>query len=253
MSSKNSASRIFIGIAVLVASAACVLPAMAGDGIPNVLATQLPAIDKTYPTWVSASAAVRPDGSLDPGLFHPVLWERLHNLLVAPRDPVRGCFPAGEVFQSWVAPPDISSLEATFRSSEQVLRGRVVGREFGFDRGIPGQLFEAEVIETFKGSNDLSAYFFFVPVGTFEAGKIKICKTDYRFPAVPVVGDEVVLLIPQVAAGDPFLDLRFEHGLIVLRGGRAFLPGFANENEAKSVPRAELFAGLTRISAEGRQ
>jgi hypothetical protein len=210
-------SSIFV-IAVLVVAAARALPTMAGDGIPNVLTTQLPSIDKTYPTWVSAAAAVRPDGSLDPGLFHPVLWERLHNLLVEPRDPVRGCFPAGEVFRSWVAPPDISSLEATFRSSERVLRGRVVDREFGFDRGIPGQLLKVEVLETLKGSNDLSAYFFFVPVGTFQAGKIKICKSDYRFPTVPVVGDEVVLLILQVAVGDPFLDLRFEHGLIVLRG-----------------------------------
>ena len=210
-------------------------------------------IDQTYPTWVSAAAAVRPDGSLDPGLFHPAWWDTLKSLLAAPTDPVEGCIPAGEVFWSWMAPPDVSSFEAIYRSSQRVLRGRIVGREFGFDRGTPGQLFEAEVLEVYKGGQNLATYYFFVPVGSFEAGKIKICKRDSRYSTVPAVGDEVVLMIPDSVAGDPLLDLRFEQGLIVLRGEKAFLPGFSNAKEAKSVARAEVFAALAGMSAGDRQ
>lgn len=150
----------------------CILAAsaVAAGEMPNLLTTRLDGIDKTYPTWVSAKTASRSDGSLDPGLFHPALWDRLSELLEAPPDPERKCVPVEEAFQSWVAPPDVSSLEATFESAQLVLLARVTDRESGFDRGIPGQLIQITAIENFKGEVDLSVYYFFLPIGRFEAG-----------------------------------------------------------------------------------
>ncbi len=228
-----------------------VLTSLAGESMPSLLTTKSEHVDKSYPTWVSASAASRADGSLESGLFHPGLWERLQKLLNVPPDPVKGCVPISEVLEAWVAPPDMSSLEAAFRSSELVLRGRVVDREFGFDRGTPGQLFRVDRIEDFKGKNVLNVYYFFVPVGHFKAGKTEICKTDYRFPNIPAVEDEVVLLIPGVTDGDPFLDLTFESGLLVLRGEAALLPGLPGEKRTST--KSILLSELSRLAAEAKQ
>lgn len=65
--------------------------AIAGEGIPETLTTRHPNIDKTYPTWVSAAAATQADGSLDSGLFHPVLLDDLQRALATPADPIKGC------------------------------------------------------------------------------------------------------------------------------------------------------------------
>ncbi len=226
--------------------------AIAGEGIPETLTTRHPNIDKTYPTWVSAAAATQADGSLDSGLFHPVLLDDLQRTLTTPVDPVKGCIPQAEVFQSWTSPPDVSSLESTFRSSGRVLRARVTGRETGFDRGVPGQLFQAERLETYKGGDDLTTVYFFLPVGRVKAGKVEICKTDYRFPHLPEVGDEVVLMPPKLVIGEPLLDIPFEQGFLVLRDSRALLSGIP-KGGPQERPRAEVLADLSRLAAEARK
>lgn len=205
--------------------------------MPRILTTQHPNIDKTHPTWISASAATKTDGSLDPSLFHPYLWDRLARALEAPIDPVRGCIPQGEIFESWASPPDVSSLEATFRSAQRVLRARVVDSEIGFDRGTPGALFQVQLLENFKGGDGLSTYYFFVPVGRVKAGKVEICKTDYRFAAIPKIGDEVVLLVPKAVPGDPLLDLPFEQGLLVLGEDRTVLSALKSSAAETGGPK----------------
>lgn len=238
-------AKVILGLLVISGLvAAMAATAGVGEGIPEVLTIQLTGIDKTYPSWVSSRVAARPDGTLDTGLFHPVLLRGLESALRTPPDPVRGCVPVSEFFEDWVSPPDVSSLDGTFRSAQRVLRARVVERDFGFDRGTPGQAFKVEPLETFKGKEELPFYYFFVPVGRFKVGKVEICKTDYRFPNIPEVGEEVVLLVPKVAQNDPWLDLPFHQGLIVLRGTSAMLPGFENSKATAVLPRTELLAEL---------
>lgn len=225
-------------------------PGSAVADMPSVLTTQHPNIDKTYPTWISAAAATKANGSLDSTRFHPYLWDGLARALEAPVDPVQGCIPQRETFESWVSPPDVSSLEATFRSAQRVLRARVVGSATGFDRGTPGTLFQAELLENFKGGDGLATYYFFVPVGRVKAGKVEICKTDYRFATIPKIGDEVVLLVPKAVPGDSLLDLPFEQGLLVLREDQAVLPDFSKSGQVRAVPRSELLESLSRLAKE---
>jgi hypothetical protein len=233
---------------ILSAFLLAAVPLSAGEPMPRMLTTKLSHVDQSYPTWVSASTATLADGSLDPALFHPILWRQLQGLLNVPVDPELGCRPVGEVIQSWLAPPDTSSLAATFKSSQRVLRARVVDRDFGFDRGTPGQLFRIERLETFKGAEDLSTLYFFIPVGRFQAGNSEICKSDYRFPHIPTVGEEVVLLIPDAAEGDPLLDLTFDAGLIVLRDEKPLAAKRFEKQPEILRSRAALLTELGRLS-----
>lgn len=224
----------------------------AGDSMPATLTTQLPGVDKSYPTWVSAAVATRPDGSLDTALFHPFWLEMIQAQLSVPHNPELGCIPAGEVFLSWVAPPDMTTLEKAFAASAQTLRVKITDRDFGFDRGVPGQLFKAEVLESYKGVANNTSYYFFVPVGRVKVGRQEICKTDYRFKVVPQPGDEAILLIHTVAPGDPYLDLAFEDGLIVLRGAEAFFSGARGlKVDTASAPRVDILAELAVLAKEG--
>lgn len=231
-------------------AATLAFPGVAQATMPDVLTTRSPHTDQTYPTWVSAKVASRPDGDLDPGLFHPQFLETFHNLLYAPVDPDMGCIPVGEGFESHIFTPDMSSLRTAFKAVQFVIHARIVDQDFGLRAGVPGQLLKVELIETFKGKDTLPSYYFFIPVGRFKAGKYEICKTDYRFPNIPRSGDEVVLLIPDQVAGDPLLDLTFENGLIVLRGDDVFLPEFKKTDKEADIlsTRAGLLAELTQLA-----
>ena len=141
----------------MVFALAVTLPS-AGDSMPATLTTQLPGVDKSYPTWVSAAVATRPDGSLDTALFHPFWLEMIQAQLSVPHNPELGCIPAGEVFLSWVAPPDMTTLEKAFAASAQTLRVKITERDFGFDRGVPGQLLKAEVQRLISSANGFKAF-----------------------------------------------------------------------------------------------
>lgn len=193
--------------------------------IPPILYTSLTTQDRTYPTWVSAEAAVDADGNLTEELFHPHAVRALEDLLTtSPRED--GCLQLGNVYESIVNPPDRSSLAKATRGSDLVLLATVVSREYGFHFSEAGQLIAVRVDEVLRGEAERGEYFLFLPVGHFEAGPYSICKTDSRYAAPPDIGDEVVLLLPEVEnPSEPYLDLVWGTSLVVIEeSGRVRVP-----------------------------
>jgi hypothetical protein len=91
---------------------------------------------------------------------------------------------------------DVSTLPKRVRHATLILHAKATDFRYGFKGTTPGRLVRLEPLELLKGNEALlDEYFVFYPVGTFQVGDHKICKTDYRYPAVPEPGDEVVLLI----------------------------------------------------------
>jgi hypothetical protein len=201
-------------------------PLPAAGEIPPILYANWDYIDNSYPTWVRADAAFTSSGELIEKVFHPLNAQGLRQLLALPPDPEHGCIAITERFESWVNPPDRGSLRQAVLHSELIFRGEVVDRAYGFDRGWPGQLLRVEPREVLLGKAVLDGYYFFVPVGTFQAGSYELCKTDYRYPEPPGRGDEVVLMLPYAAGPDEaFLDLVWETSILVLhRDGAVGVP-----------------------------
>lgn len=191
--------------------------------IPPVLFATLPHVDNTYPIWVSAEAAISTDGDVVTDLFHPHLHSRLQRYLETPTDPTEGCVPVGELIADPINPPDRSHLGGAVEHASVVLLGEVVARDFGFERGLPGQLLAVRPLHTYKGDASLDHYYFFIPVGRFTAGPYTFCKTDNRYPKPPQLGDQVLIMAPTREENGPYLNIEDAKSLIVFNdqgGGR---------------------------------
>ncbi len=206
------------------------LPSALIAEIPSLLYVPMEDMDPNIPFWVSREAAIGPDGKLATEFFHPIAAELLNSTFSEPARPENDCNLAWEeVYQDWVNPPDRTTLDKLLQESEFVFLATIVDREFGFDRGIPGQLFEVVPKESFVGQLRLSSYYFFLPIGTFDVGPYKICKSDKRFPEyIPNEGEDVLLAIPQYAqpkTDEPFFDLVFDESIITIKpDGKLSLP-----------------------------
>jgi hypothetical protein len=211
--------------------------------VPPVLFTTLPRVDSGYPTFVSASAAISARGEIAANLFHPHAVRSLKAQLA--EKPIDGCVQFGPVYWELINFPDRSTLSRTVETSNLTIVGRVVDREYGFMFFEAGQLIEVEVDERIRGEAPLDRYYYFHPVGEFEAGPYRICKSDDRYPAPPELGDRVVLMVPQ-PVHDPrerFLDIQTAEGIVVLEaGGEVRLPATlsADGGTAPSTPAAVL-------------
>jgi hypothetical protein len=217
--------------------------------IPPVLYTSLTKQDRTFPTWVSADAAVDAEGMVDPSLFHPFVAEDLQALL---RDSPEadGCLQLGDVYTDVVNAPDRSSLAKAAKASDLVAVATVIDREYGFRFMEAGQLLTIRVEEVLRGDPKLGEYFIFIPSGRFRAGPYEICKSDSRFPEAPAIGDEVVVLVPEVENPlEPYLDLVWDTSLVVLRSpGEVSLPkGYTGGDRPGS--RAELIQQVRAMGA----
>lgn len=183
--------------------------------IPPVLFATLPHVDNTYPIWVSAEAAISAEGELIAELFHPHLHSRLRSYLQTPPDPAKGCIPVAKLIGDPINPPDRSHLGGAIEHSSVVLLGEVVARDFGFERGLPGQLLAVRPLRTYKGDTRLDHYYFFMPVGRFSAGPYTFCKTDNRYPDPPELGDQVLIMAPTREETGPYLNIEDANSLIV--------------------------------------
>jgi len=223
------------------------------EDIPPILYS---AIWSPAPTFISADVAIEPDGKLNTDVLDDVSVVGLSTLLdnfkrgALDRD---DCVPYGPVYVDRVNPPDRSSITAAARTSRLILEGTVAGRDYGFYRGhVPGQLLKVETRQVIKGDRLLDWYYVFYPVGRFKAGPYTFCKTDPRLPAPPELGQQVLLLIPEVAdPGEPVLDLRDENSIIVLdEKGEAHLPESFSRTEAGRLTREQVLSEIRTVVRE---
>lgn len=194
----------------------CTSVAQAERDMPQVLYST--ETDSSYPLWIAAEAAFDQHGEVITDLCDPGSCIFLKSLAATPPDPVSGCIEREEADELLWDPPDRSTLEKSVKSSQLVLFAEVEDTAFGFMGGVPGQLIRVEPKRDFKGERLLDGYFFFFPAGNFVAGPYEICKIDRSYPAIPTVGDEVLLMVPyKIDSNEPFLAISGGEGVVVVR------------------------------------
>lgn len=173
---------------------------------------------REYPTYVAADLAIDAEGNLNASALHPHDLSSLRNFLQDDQllDEERGCIHLTEFYDSWNSPRDMSTFPKAVQGSELIVHARVSDTAVGFLGPSPGTLYALEILDVLRGKLDEGPYFTFIPVGEFEAGPYRFCKSDSRFPPGPEVGDEAVLLLPwAVEPSERLLPLPDDHGLVV--------------------------------------
>ncbi len=192
------------------------------DGMPEVLYSQGPG--SSWPVWVAANRAVNGEGRFDSELIHPAIRAYYDQTVAeSPAAKGEGCV---EMVQSgsWDLPADRATIAEAVESAEMVFLGRVTGVAYGFGFREPGQLIQIAPEQVFQGDVRLTKYYVFVPVGSFRAGSIEICKKEsvtFRNHEAPYkVGDEL-LVMPRKSRlrspDDPFISLRDGQSLALVR------------------------------------
>ncbi len=171
------------------------------------------------PLFVPADLAGRPDGSIDwdllgsraeaafdsvanaPALPAPPERPGVPTPLGAPDPaysrPIAGClyYAPGSFEASGRAP--VQTLTASLATARGVVRGRVVAVTPGFFGGDVGSLVDLEVEETLKASSEIAGgkhLRLYYPVTSFRAGSFSFCKADPAYPALPGIGDDVLVI-----------------------------------------------------------
>jgi hypothetical protein len=121
-----------------------------------------------------------------------------------------------------------SSLKDLVLYSEAIYRGTLRARDFGFVQGMVGSLLLVEIEETLKAPENRpvpSQLFFEYPFADFRIGEMLFCLRPDRAPAVPEVGDSVLLfvLFPPTDRG-LVIDSRSEEILFESSEGALSLP-----------------------------
>jgi len=204
---------------------AATLAVAGGDSMPQVLYSTRPEIE--YPVWVAAEAALDPDGKVTRKLFAEWAANTIDSMFIT-IEPVDGCIPVTAAYEQFgVAPPRRDTIRAAARNVAFALHGRVTGKSYGFHEGFPGQLLRLEPIELLKGEpENLAEYYVFYPVGDFDVGDFRICKSDNRLPEPPEIGDELLVTDPwRVTKDDRFIETWGVEGVIVIENdGTVHLP-----------------------------
>jgi hypothetical protein len=204
-----------------------VQPVFSGE-IPEVL--HIPNAGTPYPAWVAADRVLTPSGEVDPALFSVSDRFIISGALQQP--PREGCIRWGheqEVEEITVGSKKAvrQNLASTAKSAGWVFSATVTARATGFNSSVPGTLLEVVPEETFKGPRDRAGiHYVFFPVGTFSLGRVTICKTDERYPALPEVGERVLLFIDLFWRNEGrFLWTGYDTGIITItRNGEISLP-----------------------------
>lgn len=194
-----------------------------GEPMPQVLYSSSSA--HSYATWVAASAALDSSGAFDESLFPPQGLRHLRRHLS--KLPVKsGCIQYGPIYHDLVGAPSWGTRQEILTNSDLVIRGTVVGQEYGFKNSTPGKLFKLRADAVLKSKlEDLRTYYVFFPVGEFQIGDWRICKTDPRYPPLPRLGDELVVSVPhRNDANEPLLNADGYGGLgyVTIQDGKAY-------------------------------
>ena len=202
-----------------------------------------------HPFWVSAEAAIDNTGQLKPELFHPGRLRGLKELLAQPE--VDGCTRFEEVYLEFMDLQPRDSVDAALETAELVIHGKITGLSVGFNIGDPATLFRIKVLELGKGSTPLEVAYFAWPIANFTLPGKRICKTDYRYAALPKIGDEIVAFVTKTMPEDfPMLQLESPGDVIILRSSKIDYPSTmtrANEDGKKPANPANKQELLQRL------
>ncbi len=193
------------------------LAALAGP-IDTQRVTELPRLKAVGESvWISRDAIAAPSGDLDLSLLPPSDAGTLRNYLRAA--PQAGCISIEGVQED--APNDVppETLDEALSAAGFIAEGTVTGLSPGFYRGVPGQLVQLELKKKYRdvahGDWPRTLYVFF-PIGDFAAGKYRFCKRDQRYPAAPVVGDDLFFAgVPPLGRSGDVLGVRHAFQLAV--------------------------------------
>jgi hypothetical protein len=209
--------------------------------------------DPPHALWVSAEAAFDSAGHLNTSLIHPHYLSTLQNHLSIP--PEDGCIRLTEFFVDAPGNTDRTSPEKFVKNARFVLHAKVTDTAYGFKLSAPGQLLRLRPLAFLKGEKEAhDSYFVFFPVAAFQAGGRRICKTDSRFPAVPAVGDEIILSLPyRPDPGSAYLsaDIWGPDSFITLGSGRVSLPGSFLRHGIEASDGESFLDQLRRYAEEG--
>lgn len=152
-----------------------------------------------YPLWVEAGSVLTPEGDPDPRDFSDFVQQAVRDMLADRNgwtiDPQCDAAVTGSTYPL--------PRSTAFRSFEEASeRAELIARfELGTSRhgiaygGIPGTLFQATPLETYRGRLRYSEYFLFVPVGRFELAETRICAADPAY-RLPDAGAQIVVFLP---------------------------------------------------------
>ncbi len=210
-------------------------PAAPGSEIPSTLYANHGQLDGEYPTWLSADVAIDSNGRIS-GELPDYTRSDMESYL---RDHVPGrCLEVTEFYDNDPFPAG-QTLDEVLQKSDLVVRGTVTASAPGFERAEPGQLFRIETLTVYRGREQLPYYYFFVPVGRFRAGPYEICKQDARYSAAPEVGDEVVVMAPDVHNwAEHYLDTSRQSSVVLLKGSGVVMPSQFREQHS-DLPRSD--------------
>ena len=202
-----------------------------------------------HPFWVSAEAAFDSKGELKPELFHPGLLSSVKSVLAGPE--IDGCIRFEEVYLEFVDPQPRDSVDSALASTDLVIHGKITGSAVGFATTIPATLFRIEILGLGKGSTPLREAYFAWPIADLTVAGKRICKTDYRYAALPKIGDEIVAFVTKTMPEDfPMLQLESPGDVIILRSSKIDYPSTmtrANEDGKKPANPANKQELLQRL------
>lgn len=124
------------------------------------------------------------------------------------------------------------------RRAERIVSGVIVNKEAGFFQSTPGTLLRLRPQETIFGEHRGDDQFVFIPVGEVRVGEKSVCSKDSRFPFVPGVGGEIVLLVPPHWFNDgEILFIGIDRGFLPIVNDRVALP--QRFGTSPTVPRGK--------------
>jgi hypothetical protein len=210
-----------VAVAVLGLSATGAVAAPADESrIPLRLES---IIKRNTDLWIDASDLLDAQGKVKSQRLDSIGAVLIPQLLASPAE--GGCLHVEEVFADFVNPPKRDSLESASRGADFIAEGIVTGQAYGFYSATPGEMLRVDVSSVWSGISPKSYYYVFIPVGTFNVGSTRICKTDRRYPDPPVLGDRMVLFGQRTFLAGNVLETIDEAGFIRVRpGGRLVMP-----------------------------
>ncbi len=222
---------------VLVPLLVWVLAPCASAEVPRQIASSDP--DRQQPVWVSADEAVA-DGRVKLELFSDFetqlmtsaarSGEREYQKKIS-GESGEGVFEDGCIWVS-VGHSNVREnypLERLHRQAAGAFLGRVVDGAQGFLYGRAGTLFEVEVLDEVKTSNEsvvLERLFVYYPHARINFGHFSICKSGPRYPTKPLVGGKVIVYAWESLAQDaaPIVRPEDEEIFFELEDGTISLP-----------------------------
>ena len=131
-----------------------------------------------------------------------------------------GCVYYGPSYNHFASEPRESIQELT-RSAAWSVRGHVIAITPGFFNGQPFSLLTVQTDRTLALNRSQPDQILQVlyPYAQFKAGTISFCKDDYRFPHIPLIGDELIVFAPRGEIGVEATLLMPDRNYVIFESG----------------------------------